>query len=79
MIRDAARYLPCLASAKQVDSLFEVKTVLAASEIDDGRPVLFERSAAIPGLTSVMGSKIDNIYDVFEALAALVGISPEAG
>lgn len=74
MIRDAARYLPCLAAARQVGSLFEVKTVLAASEVDDGRPILFERSGSIPGLVSVMGSKIDNIYDVFEALAELVGI-----
>lgn len=77
MIRDAARYLPCLASARQVDSLFEVKTVLAASEVDDGRPILFERSVELPGLVSVMGSKIDNIYDVFAALAALTGVAPE--
>ena len=68
MIRDAARYLPSLASAVQVDSLFEVKTVLVRSEGDDGRPILFEKHASLPGAYSILGGKIDNIYDVLERL-----------
>jgi glycine/D-amino acid oxidase-like deaminating enzyme len=68
MIRDAGRYLPSLLDAKHIDSLFEVKTVLLKNEADDGRPILFERHAELPGCFSVLGGKIDNIYDVLEKL-----------
>jgi glycine/D-amino acid oxidase-like deaminating enzyme len=68
MVRDVGRYLPSVLDAQYVDSLFEVKTVLMKNEGDDGRPILFEQHAEIPGCYSVLGGKIDNIYDVFERL-----------
>lgn len=68
MVRDAGRYVPSLLKARHVDSLFEVKTVLVKNEGDDGRPILFERHAELPGCYSVLGGKIDNIYDVLEKL-----------
>ena len=68
MIRDAQRYLPMLRHSRYVDSLWEVKTVLPSSEADDSRPILFRRDDTMPGLTSIMGGKIDNIYDVLEEL-----------
>jgi glycine/D-amino acid oxidase-like deaminating enzyme len=68
MVRDAGRYLPSVLEAKYVDSLFEVKTVLVKNEGDDGRPILFEKHAELPGCYSVLGGKIDNIYDVLEKL-----------
>jgi hypothetical protein len=68
MVRDVSRYLPAVAKARYVDSLFEVKTVLVKNEGDDGRPILFEKHAEIPGCYSVLGGKIDNIYDVLEKL-----------
>jgi glycine/D-amino acid oxidase-like deaminating enzyme len=64
MLRDGQRYLPCLARSRVVGSLFEVKATLARHEGDDGRPVLMERSAAMPRVLSVLGAKIDNIYEV---------------
>jgi glycine/D-amino acid oxidase-like deaminating enzyme len=64
MIRDCQRYLPALAGARQQDSIWEVKTTLPASETDDGRPILFRPDHGLPGLTCIMGGKIDNIYDV---------------
>lgn len=70
MVRDAARYLPALLDVRQVDSLFEVKTVLVKSESDDGRPILFERHESLPNCYSILGGKIDNIYDVLERLDA---------
>lgn len=70
MLRDVARYLPSVSMAKHVDSLFEVKTVLVKNEGDDGRPILFERHPDLPGCFSVLGGKIDNIYDVLEKLDA---------
>lgn len=68
MIRDTARYLPLAHKAKYIESLFEVKTVLIKNEGDDGRPILFERHSELPGCYSVLGSKIDNVYDVLEKL-----------
>ena len=70
MLRDVGRYIPEVLKAKHVDSLFEVKTVLVKNEGDDGRPILFERHAALPGVYSILGGKIDNIYDVLEKLDA---------
>ncbi|MBA1288774.1 FAD-dependent oxidoreductase [Pseudomonas japonica] len=70
MIRDVQRYLPCISSAVHVDSLYEIKTVLTKNESDDGRPILFEKHTGLPGCFSVLGGKIDNIYDVIEKLDA---------
>lgn len=70
MVRDVGRYLPAVLDAKYVDSLFEVKTVLVKNEGDDGRPILFEKHPELPGCYSILGGKIDNIYDVLEKLDA---------
>lgn len=68
MVRDVGRYIPEVLKAKHKDSLFEVKTILSKNEGDDGRPILFEKHAELPGCFSVLGGKIDNIYDVLEKL-----------
>jgi glycine/D-amino acid oxidase-like deaminating enzyme len=70
MVRDVGRYLPAIRDAKYVESLFEIKTILVKNEGDDGRPILFEKHAELPGCYSVLGGKIDNIYDVLEKLDA---------
>jgi glycine/D-amino acid oxidase-like deaminating enzyme len=71
MIQDARRYMRCAAEFEHRRSLFEVKTVMVKNERDDGRPILLCRHADAPRLISVMGAKIDNIYDLFEALPQL--------
>jgi len=68
MLRDTSRYIPSIATAKYVESLFEVKTVLLKNESDDGRPILFEKHLQLPGCYSILGGKIDNIYDGIEKL-----------
>ena len=68
MVRDVGRYIPEVLKAQHNDSLFEVKTILVKNEGDDGRPILFEKHAELPGCFSVLGGKIDNIYDVLEKL-----------
>ncbi|MBC7489314.1 MAG: FAD-dependent oxidoreductase [Glaciimonas sp.] len=70
MVRDVGRYLPAVFDAKYVASLFEVKTVLVKNEGDDGRPILFEKHPELPGCYSILGGKIDNIYDALEKLDA---------
>ena len=68
MIRDAQRYLPGIKRAIYKESLFEVKTVLVKNEVDDGRPILFEKYPELPGFYSVLGGKIDNIYDILKRI-----------
>lgn len=70
MLRDAARYLPCLSRARYLRSIFEIKTVLQRNEDDDGRPILFEHCEENPRVVSILGSKIDNIYDLRDATRA---------
>jgi hypothetical protein len=72
MIADAARLMPCLRSTQWRRSLFETKTVLVRNESDDGRPVLLRREAVHPRLFSVLGAKIDNVYDVLARLDSLL-------
>lgn len=68
MLRDVRRYLPAISSSQYHDSIFEVKTVLLKNEGDDGRPILFERHPRLPRCYSILGGKIDNIYDIFAQL-----------
>lgn len=74
MILDSQRYMPCLAKAEWRRSLFEIKTVLLKNERDDGRPILFQRQPENSRTISIMGGKIDNIYDLFDLIK---GTEPE--
>ncbi|MEO5902440.1 MAG: FAD-dependent oxidoreductase [Gemmatimonadaceae bacterium] len=64
MRRDAQKFIPDLAKATTVDSMWEIKTVLPRSEGSDSRPILFRQAGGIPGLFSILGAKIDGIYDI---------------
>ncbi|MCP8936945.1 FAD-binding oxidoreductase [Alsobacter sp. SYSU M60028] len=68
MLRDAARYMPGLARSRLHRSIFDVKAVLRRHEDDDARPVLYEAHPDNPRLVSILGSKIDNVYDVIETI-----------
>lgn len=69
MLLDSQRYLPALSGAKIVDSLWEAKALLVRNELDDGRPILMERSQSAPNIYSIMGGKLDNIYDILQRLS----------
>ena len=71
MVRDVCRYIPSMLHAKYLDSIFEVKTVLTRNEMDDGRPILFEESLDVPNCYSVLGGKLDNVYDVLDKIGEL--------
>ena len=66
MIRDASLYVPVLKDIKYINSFYEIKTVLAKNEVDDGRPILFEKHSELNNFYSVLGGKIDNVYDIIE-------------
>jgi glycine/D-amino acid oxidase-like deaminating enzyme len=72
MSRDAELYLPAMRDARYLDSLFEVKALMPLSENDDSRPILFHRDPMMPAFISVLGAKIDSVYDVEERLGEAV-------
>ncbi len=73
MVRDAARYLPALADCRYVESLWEVKTLLPRSEVDDSRPILYKPHHGLRNLHILMGGKIDNVYDVVAEVERTLG------
>jgi hypothetical protein len=72
MQKDARRYMPIAGELVHKGSLWELKALLPQSESDDSRPILFKRDAGIPGLTCVLGGKIDNVYDMERELDGLL-------
>ena len=71
MVCDAIRYMPCFEDVIYKKSLFEIKTIPIKNEENDGRPILLVQHEDIRGLISVLGSKIDNIYDLFDSVNLL--------
>lgn len=71
MRRDAMKFLPILSQITYVDSIREVKTVLQQNENDDGRPILFEEYSSLENMYSVLGGKVDNIFDIIQQFESL--------
>jgi glycine/D-amino acid oxidase-like deaminating enzyme len=67
MLRDAIRYVPSLAGTRYVHSLWETKTILPNRDRDDSRPALIQRAGGA-NVWSIVGAKIDGIYDVLESV-----------
>ena len=74
MIRDARRYVPALGDVTLADSLIDVKTLPVGTNIDDARPILFHQDKQIPELISILGGKIDNIFDIFSYLREKISL-----
>lgn len=68
MQRDAARYMPILKELQYVTSLYEIKTILQRHEMDDGRPILMREEPMLKNFFTIMGSKLDNIYDALDII-----------
>lgn len=68
MIADSQRYLPCMAQSVERGSIFEAKAIPTASKISDSRPIIFHKGHSDSRVTTVLGGKIDNIYDLFSAI-----------
>jgi len=64
MVQDAQRYIPILSECNYRESLWETKTILPSSEVNDSRPILFKENHGVDGYHCIMGGKIDNVYDV---------------
>lgn len=68
MRRDAARFFPEIEDARYSHSIFVDKAVLRASENDDSRPILVSKFGSNRLYFTVLGAKIDNIYDAIDYL-----------
>ena len=49
-------------------SLYTIKAILTASEVDDSRPTIVKFAIDKPKLLSVFSGKINTIYDLDEVL-----------
>ncbi len=65
---DVKKYMPILEGMEYRESIYEIKTVLKKNESNDGRPILFERNNVNENIISVLGGKIDNIFDIVEKI-----------
>lgn len=64
----AKKYLKDMIDVKYVDSLFSMKPILMASEIDDSRPTVIRKICENPTFVSVLSGKINTMYDLDEVL-----------
>ncbi len=68
MSRLAKKYLKEEYGFSYHTSLFSMKPILKASEVDDSRPTVVRRYAASPTFISVLSGKINTVYDLDEVL-----------
>ena len=64
----AKKYLKDEYSFKYEKSLFSMKPILMASEIDDSRPTVIRTFSESPTFVSVLSGKINTVYDLDEVL-----------
>lgn len=64
----ARKYLRPEYEFNYVQSLFSMKPILKASEIDDSRPTVVRKYSDSPTFVSVLSGKINTVYDLDEVL-----------
>ena len=64
----ARKYLKPEYGFAYAGSLFSMKPILKASEIDDSRPTVIRQYASDPAFVSVLSGKINTVYDLDEVL-----------
>ena len=75
MVRDASRYVPAMVRARHVRSLYDIKTLVTGTQTDDARPILVHREVQNSHVVSILGGKIDNIFDVYANLERTLDVS----
>lgn len=69
MLALAKKYLNDDITLEYVKSLYSVKPILQASEVDDSRPTVIKEFSASPKLVSVLSGKINTVYDLDAVLS----------
>jgi len=68
MAKLAKKYMSEEFEFDYVESLYSIKPILKASEIDDSRPTLIRQYSEAPDFYSVLSGKINTLYDLDEVL-----------
>lgn len=68
MVQIAKKYLNEDIEIKYVKSLYTIKPILVASEIDDSRPTIIKQYSQSPDFYTVFSGKINTMYDLDEIL-----------
>lgn len=58
------KYLNDNITIEYVESLYSIKPILQASEVDDSRPTVIKEFSTKPKLVSVLSGKINTVYDL---------------
>ncbi len=77
MQKDAQRFVSMLKALRYRGSMFEVKVIPSRNEIDDGRPIVFHCHREEPLCVSVLGSKLDSVYQLEAAVNEFLGLRRE--
>lgn len=64
----ARKYLQDEYGFDYVESLFSMKPILKASEVDDSRPTVIKQFTSSPVFISILSGKINTVYDLDEVL-----------
>ncbi len=64
----ARKYLREEYAFRYAGSLFSMKPILMASEVDDSRPTVIRENSREPAFVSVLSGKINTVYDLDEVL-----------
>lgn len=64
----ARKYMKEEYGFRYVKSLYSMKPILKASEVDDSRPTVIRRYSSDPTFVSVLSGKINTVYDLDEVL-----------
>ena len=64
----ARKYLKDNLQFEFVSSLFAIKPILMASEVDDSRPTIIKQHTSKPSFYSVLSGKINTVYDLDDIL-----------
>lgn len=68
MSKLARKYMKPEYEFEYVNSLFSIKPILKASEVDDSRPTVIKQFSSKPTFISVLSGKINTVYDLEEVL-----------
>ena len=68
MVQIAKKYLNEDIEIRYIKSLFTIKPILVASEIDDSRPTIIKQYSENPDFYTVFSGKINTMYDLDEIL-----------
>ena len=68
MVQTAKKYLKEDIEIRYVKSLYTIKPIMVASEIDDSRPTIIKQYSQNPDFYTVFSGKINTMYDLDEIL-----------